>query len=130
MYPAVPPPKSLRARHVDFRLKPGWRYDEVKRVFASDDGLRFAPPPLPKRSRIVYKVPVLAKASARGLSKHELELALYMQLLLPPAAVPDRYVQMVLTWPCVDYAQMTPEVSLPAGGEPLRAGGRGRGRTR
>lgn len=114
MYPAVKPPKGLIARPVDFKLKPGWRYDEAERVFVSGRGARFAPPPLPKKSRIVYKVPTLAKAAKEGLSKAERDLQRYMQVILPVSQAPEDLAPAVQSWPCVEEARAAPEVSLPA----------------
>jgi len=113
MYPAVPPPKGLIGRSVDFKLKPGWRYDEAKGIFVNSRGAQFAPPPLPKKTRILYKVPGLARSSSRGLSKAERDLQLYMQVLLLPSGAPEQYVKTIQTWPCVEEAHVAPEVSLP-----------------
>lgn len=115
MYPAVPPPKSLTARPVDFKLKPGWRYDEAKGIFLSGKGAEFAPLPLPKKTRIVYKVPSLARSSRDRLSKAEQDLQRYMQVILPPSHQPEDYLTTVQSWPCVEEAHPAPEVSLPAG---------------
>jgi hypothetical protein len=68
-YPAVRAPKELRRRSIDFKLKPGWRYDETKGVFVDPKGVEFTAPRLPKNSRILYKVPNLARSAAKGLSK-------------------------------------------------------------
>jgi hypothetical protein len=40
-YPAVPAPKELRGWSIDFKLKPGWRYDEAKGVFVDPKGVEF-----------------------------------------------------------------------------------------
>lgn len=113
MYPAVPPPKGLVARSVDFKLKPGWRYDEAKGIFVDSRGARFAPPPLSKKARILYKVPGLARSSPQGLSKPERDLQRYMQVLLPASDAPEQYLKTIQSWPCVDEAHVAPEVSLP-----------------
>jgi len=113
MYPAVPPPKGLVRRSVDFKLKPGWRYDEAKGIFVDSGGAQFAPPLLPKKTRILYKVPSLAKSSSHGLTKAERDLQLYMHVLLRPSDAPEQYVKTIQTWPCVDEAHVAPEVSLP-----------------
>ena len=114
MEPAVPPPKGLVGQSIDFKLKPGWRYDEAQRVFVDRGGARFAPPPLPEKSRILYKVPTLARSAARKLSRAEQDLQRYMHVLLPPAESPQRHVASIRTWPCVEEAHVAPEVSLPA----------------
>jgi hypothetical protein len=128
MYPAVPPPKGLVGKSVDFKLKPGWRYNEATGVFVGSGGDQFAPPPLPKETRIVYKVPSLAASSSQGLSKAERDLQLYMQLLLPPAAVPKDYVKTIQAWPCVAEAHVAPDVSLPVEQSPPDQRKRGRRR--
>ena len=81
MYPAVPPPKELSGRSVDFKLKPGWRYDEAKGVFVDPNGVEFAAPRLPKNSRVLYKVPSLARSAPRKLSGTEQDLQRYMQVI-------------------------------------------------
>ena len=128
MYPAVPPPKGLVGRSVDFKLKPGWRYNEAKGIFANSRGAQFAPPPLPKKNRILYKVPGLARSSSHGLSKAERDLQLYMQVLLLPSDAPEQYVKTIQTWPCVEEAHVAPEVSLPIEQLPREQTARGRRR--
>ncbi len=113
MYPAVKPPKGLIARPIDFKLKPGWRYDEAGRIFLGARGDRFAPPPFPMKTRIVYKVPILARAGRKGLSKAERDLQRYMQVVLPASHAPEDLVTVIESWPCVEEAHPAPEVSLP-----------------
>ena len=113
MYPDVPPPKRLVGRSVDFKLKPGWRYDEAKEVFVNLKGVEFAAPRLPKNSRLVYKVPKLARLAPKGLSKAEQDLQRYMQAILPSSRSTKELLKLVQSWPCVEEAHLTPEVSLP-----------------
>jgi hypothetical protein len=115
MIPAVPLPANSRIqRTVDFKLKPGWRFDPGRRVFLSDGGKRVAPgADLPKRSRIVAKVPSLASVDEESLSPAERDLSRYFQVILPPGEAPDRYVDAVRVWPAVEHADISPEVSLP-----------------
>ncbi len=115
MIPAVPLPAGSKVRTpIDLRLKARWRFDASRRVFVSDSGNRFAPRgQLPKRSRIVYKVPRLAEADEAGLSKHERDLRQYMQVILPPGKSPAKYVDVVRAWPSVAEAHVAPQVSLP-----------------
>lgn len=113
MYPAVPPPRGLVGRSVDFKLKPGWRYDEAKGIFTNRRGAQFAPPPLPKKTRIVYKVPSLARSSPDRLSKAEQDLQRYMQVILSPSYTPENCVKTIQSWPCIEKAHPAPEVSLP-----------------
>jgi hypothetical protein len=82
MMPAAHLPRSTGIRTpVEVKLKPKYRYDLDKRVFESDSGERFKPSgDLPRNTRIVYKVPALAKADPAGLSKHEKDLRRYMQV--------------------------------------------------
>lgn len=128
MEPAVPPPKGLVGRSVDFKLKPGWRYNEAKGTFVSSGGDQFTPPPLPQGTRIVYKVPSLAASSSQGLSKAERDLQMYMQVLLSPADAPKEYVKTIQAWPCVAEAHVAPEVSLPVEQPPREQGARGKRR--
>jgi hypothetical protein len=113
MFPAVPPPKGLVGRSIDYKLKPGWRYDIVKKVFIDAKGAEFAPLPLGNKSRIVYKVPGLAGVTPKGLFKAERDLQRYMQVILPPSRSPEELVKTVQSWPCVEEAHVAPEISLP-----------------
>jgi hypothetical protein len=128
MYPAVPPPKGLVGRSVDFKLKPGWRYDEAKGIFVNSRGAQFVPPPLPKKTRILYKVPSLARSSSHGLSRAERDLQRYMQVLIPNSEAPEQCVKTIQTWPCVEEAHAAPEVSLPMEQSPREKTARGRRR--
>jgi hypothetical protein len=113
--PAVPlPANSPIRRPVDLKLKPGWRFDQHRRVFVSEAGERVTPgADLPKRSRVVPTVPSLASADEATLSPAERDLRRYIQVILPPGEPPDRYVDAVRAWPCVEQAEVGPEVSLP-----------------
>lgn len=115
MIPAVPVPEGSGVRTpVELKLKTGWRFDTGRRTFESDSGERFSPrADLPKNSRIVYKVPHLAEADRASLSKHEQDLQLYMQVILPAGESPADYVEAVRDWACVAEAHVAPEVSLP-----------------
>ena len=113
MYPAVPPPKGLVGRSIDYKLKPGWRYDAVKKVFVDAQGAEFALPPLGKKSRVVYKVPGLANVTRGRLSKAERDLQRYMQVIVSPSRSPEALLKTVQSWPCVEEAHVAPELSLP-----------------
>jgi hypothetical protein len=115
MMPAVPAPKNAGISiPVELKLKPNYRYDSRKRVFESGSGTRFNPfKDLPKDTRIVYKVPALAAADEAKLSESERELRRYMQVILPPGAAPQDYVDAVRAWPGVEEASVGPDVSLP-----------------
>jgi hypothetical protein len=113
--PAVPLPKDGSIRPtIDFTLKSGWSFDTKRRIFRSERGETFSPPGnLPKGSRIVYKVPSLARADARKLDEHERALRRYMQLVLPAGERPATYVRPVSAWAPVEEAHAAPQVSLP-----------------
>jgi hypothetical protein len=99
---------------IDLKLKAGWRFDATRRAFESDSGEKFSPRgELPKNSRIVYKVPNLARADESELDEHEMELRRYMQVILPPGESPADYVDAVRAWPSVAEAHVAPQVSLP-----------------
>jgi hypothetical protein len=68
---------------------------------------------LPKRSRIVAKVPNLASADEASLSPAERDLRRYFQVILPPGEPSEQYVDAVRAWPAVEQAELAPEVSLP-----------------
>lgn len=121
MIPAVLPPKGLAGKSIDCKLKPGWRYDEARGVFVGTGGAAFAPPALPKRARIVYKVPSLARSARRGLSAAERDLQRYMQIILPTARAAKPLLAAVQSWPCFEEAHLAPEISLPSADElPIR----------
>jgi hypothetical protein len=113
--PAVPLPKDGSVRpSIDFTLKPGWSFDTTRRTFKSERGETVSPlGDLPKGSRIVYKVPSLARKDAKKLDKHERALLRYMQVVLPAGERPERHLRTVGAWPPVEEAHVTPQVSLP-----------------
>lgn len=115
MMPAVSVPRGARIKTpVEVKLKPQYRYDSTRRVFESNSGARFKPAvDLPKNTLIVYKVPALAEADARKLSKSERDLRQYMQVILPEGASPADYVEIIRAWPSVEEAWVAPEISLP-----------------
>ncbi len=101
---------------IDFTLKPGWRFD-VKRqpgIFEFETGEKFsARGDLPKGSKIVYKVPNLARANPSRLNDAERDLRRYMQVILPPGESTNKYLKVIRAWPSVEEAHAGPEVSLP-----------------
>ena len=116
--PAVRAPRNAAIQvPVEVKLRPRYRYDSSKRVFESASGARFSPGnDLPKKTRIVYKVPALAGMDAAKLSKWERDLRRYMQVILPEGASPQDYVEIIRAWPSVEEAWVAPEVSLPGVG--------------
>jgi len=112
-YPAVPPPQQLSGRSVEFKLKPGWRFDEAKGVFIDPRGVEFATPRLPKNSRVLYKVPSLARSAPKKLSGAEKDLQRYMQVILPSPRSTRTVLQAVQSLPGVEEAHLAPEISLP-----------------
>jgi hypothetical protein len=124
MYPAVRPPKKLLGRSIDLKLKPGWRFDDTKGVFVNSKGEEFAPPRLPKGSRLVYTVPSLARAAAKRFSKAEKDLQRYMQAILPSRRSSEDLAEALKALPAVEEAHVTPEISLPREKIPGRKGGR------
>jgi hypothetical protein len=115
MIPAVPLPANSHIRRpVELKLKPGWHFDTDRRAFVSEAGERVTPAAdLPKRSRIVPTVPSLGSADEATLSPAERDLRRYVQVILPPGEPPERYVDAIRAWPCVEQANAGPEISLP-----------------
>lgn len=113
--PAVPLPRGGSVRvPLDFKLKPGWHFATKRGEFESESGERYSPRgELPKGSRIVYKVPNLARAAPSNLNEHERDLRRYMQVILPKGESPARYVRAIRAWPAVEEAHVAPQVSLP-----------------
>jgi len=104
---------------IDFTLKTGWSFDTKRRLFTSESGETFSPfSDLPKGTRIVYKVPQLARASRTKLSAAERDLQRYMQVILPSGEKASKYRPAVDAWPAVEAAQMGPAVSLPKSPKP------------
>jgi hypothetical protein len=114
MFPAIPPPKELTRRSVDFKLKPGWRFDEEKGVFIDPRAVEYAAPRLPKNSRIVYKVPDLARSPAKKLSHAEKDLQRYMQVILPSSGAARSVLRALQSLTAVEEAHFAPELSLPS----------------
>jgi hypothetical protein len=113
MFPSVPPPKELVGKSIDCKLKPGWRYDEERGVFVGPKGEALVPASLPKGARIVYKVPSLSHSSSRSLSPAERDLSRYLQVILPTARGVEKLAPLVQSWPAIEEAHVTPEISLP-----------------
>ena len=117
MIPAVPLPANSTIRiPVDVKLKPGWRFDTRGRAFESDSGEWFVPRALPRKTRIVYKTPALARADAGKLSGPERELTRYLQIILPEGESPERHVEAIRSWAPVEEAHVAPLPSLPHAG--------------
>lgn len=113
--PAVGLPKDGSIRTpIDVKLKSNWRFDTTRRIFESDAGEKFSPRgKLPTGSKIVYKMPIVARAEVSGLNAHERELRRYMQVILPGGETPAEYLPVIRAWPSVEEAHTGPEVSLP-----------------
>jgi hypothetical protein len=126
MYPAVPPPKGLTGRSIDCKLKPGWRFDDKRGLFVSAKGEEVAPPALPKKARLVYKVPSLARAAPQALTAAERDLGRYLQVILPTRRGVDALLKAVGDSPAIEEAHATPELSLPLAPAEGRAGPRRR----
>ena len=114
MLPAVPPPPGLLRPVVELKLKPGWRYDAGRRVFAGARGKVCKPRGLPKGSRILPKVPHLAHADAKTLSPSERDLQRRVQLVLPRQGSAAAGLAVAREWPCVEEARLPPQISLPS----------------
>jgi len=68
---------------------------------------------LPKGSRILHTAPLLADADPSKLNKAERELARDLQVILPAGEAPKCHVDAIRAWPCVESAQLGPDISLP-----------------
>ena len=112
MFPSIPPPKELVGKSIDCKLKPGWRYDEKRAVFVGPKGEAHQAS-LPKGARIVYKVPNLSSSSRRSLSPAERDLSRYLQVILPTGRGVEKLVPLVQSWPAIEEAHVTPQISLP-----------------
>ena len=121
--PAVPAPKDGSVRTpVDIKLKSNWYFETKLRTFKSDADETFSPRgSVPQGTRIVYKVPSLARADASRLNEHERELRRYMQVILPRGESPGQFVRTIRAWPPVEEAHVGPDVSLPNSGVRTRS---------
>ena len=100
--------------HLVVKLKRAWLFDSERRIFLSDTGKKFSPKAdLPGRSRIVYMSPELANQSRDKLSKEELNLARYLQIIFPKDTKPTKYLDVIGQWECVEEVRLPPEISLP-----------------
>jgi hypothetical protein len=114
MIPAVPLPKKSKIKiPLELKLKSGWRYEPSKRRFRSDSGAECPARGLPKNSKIIHKVPRLAQADQRTLSKPERHLSRAVQVILPAGESAAEYLKIIRTWPCIEDAYVGPEISLP-----------------
>lgn len=106
-------PKAVRP-HLVVKLKPGWRYEQSKRRFASahGEGLSVGPD-LPRGTVIIHMVPELAQAAQTSLSEDEQDLARYLHVVFPKAIDAADYLGIVRDWPCVEEVRMPPEIGLP-----------------
>ncbi len=110
---ASPGPAPVHS-HLVVKLKSGWKFDPLKRVFVPTRGERFSPKgDLPPRSRIV---PLLACPPRPPLSKDERELARTLQIILPKGQNAAHSLKRVQKWPCVAEAYVGPDISLPGAG--------------
>ena len=109
----MPTDGSIRGS-IDFTLKSGWSFDAKHHTFTSESGEKSALlSGLPKGSKVVYKVPRLARAKAARLSDAERTLQRHMQVILPAGAPASEYLRAVRAWPAVEKAHVSPQVSLP-----------------
>jgi hypothetical protein len=109
------PPARAVAPHLVLKLKAGWTFDPERRVFVSQQGRRFVPRvKLPRGSRIIHMVPGLAKAAQKSLSRHERNLARYLQLILPRRTDPAAYIETLRKWDCLAEVRRAPEIDLPS----------------
>lgn len=115
MIPSVTVPANSKIKiPVEVKLKPGWTLNSSRRLFESAKGEKFTPRgDLPKKSKIVYKIPSLADVDKSKLSKHERDLQRYIQVILPKGQSAADYVEVIREWPSVAEAHVAPEVSLP-----------------
>jgi hypothetical protein len=112
MIPAIPAPSDGQVRiPIEAKLKPGWHYDGLKRIFVSDSGKAFTPSGLPGKTKIVTTVP--PATGKRKLSKAEQDLQRRLQIILPPSESAANYIEAVRSWPCIADARTGPEISLP-----------------
>jgi hypothetical protein len=113
MQPAVRAPAGVLRGAIDVKLKPEWRFDAARGLFATGSGRSFVPADLPPGARIVHKVPSLAAADPAALTGAERELQRHLQVILPAkrSAAPD--LAAIRAWPCVETAASPPEISLP-----------------
>ncbi len=116
MFPSMGPESRNRPKtkpHLVIRIKEGWRFDEEQNLFVSAEQSIDVKADLPPRSRVEYRTPQLAEANRSSLSADEADLLRYFSVILPSGSRPSDYFKLVKKWPCVEKAELPPEVSLP-----------------
>ncbi len=116
MFPSMGPESRNRPKtkpHLVIRIKEGWGFDEKKNLFVSAEQSIDVKADLPPRSRVEYRIPHLAGARRSSLSTEEVDLLHYFNIMLPSGSRPSDYLKIVKKWPCVEKAELPPEVSLP-----------------
>jgi len=117
MLPSMGPESKKRVKtkpHLIIRINKGWHFDEKTYQFVSDEGQRVdTKADLPAGTELEYRVPELARTSHDLLSKDEMDLLRYFNIMLPPDSNPSEYLETVKKWSCVEDLQLPPEVSLP-----------------
>ena len=117
MLPSMGPESRKRVKtrpHLVVRIRDGWRFDEKKSQFVSEQQQCVeTKADLPPRSRVEYRIPHLAKATRDSLSNDEAVLLRYFNVILPSGSDPSDYRKVVKQWPCVEDVQLPPEIGLP-----------------
>jgi hypothetical protein len=99
--------------HLVVRLREGWTFTAGSRRFTKEGHAPVCPgDDLPRYTRIRFQVPELARKRRR--TKAEDELARGIQIVPPKDVPPDELLELVRSWPCVEKAWVSPEISPPS----------------
>ena len=79
------------SKHLNIRLKPGWRFDHRRYALVPDTGRTISLKRLlPQGAEVVPTVPPLAGVDPKKLSEDESILARSLQVVLPSASSPSQ----------------------------------------
>jgi hypothetical protein len=102
------------SRHLDVRLKPGWRFDRRRRALVSEAGQALSLRGLlSPGAKVVPMAPSLARADTQNLSEDERLLARYLQVVLPSGADPTDLAADLRGLEGVEQVSTPPRIGLP-----------------
>ncbi len=100
--------------HLVVTLRPGWRCDPKRLLFVAADGQKVSiERDLPKKARLEYSVPEMARKENDRMSEAEREVARGVLIFFPRKSDPAKYLPVIRSWLCVEKAHLPPEISLP-----------------
>lgn len=100
--------------HLILEVKEGWDLDENGELFRSESGKSITVKKgLPPSSRVLRRVPQVAGKPRGEMSKDELQLLRFYNILLPKKSDPAKYLDLVKKWPCTASVNLPAEIRAP-----------------